>query len=707
MKIKSLKNYFNLYISVIIVSITIIGGITYGYYNYRFKKEKLEQNIKNSIDIYTTFLPGYLWKLEYNNVNSISSLLYSANPYLCRLKIVDEFNNVIFNKIKKTKECKKEFLIEYSKKLYYNKSYVGNIDLEYSNVIYKDEFIKTLLVNILFSILISLFIIFFISKLFNKVINKNIQPIIENLEIIASGNYNINFQKTEFRELNKIIESLNLMINEIRLRDKKNEELSNKLNILINSIPVGLFIFNERGDYIEINDTACEILGMTREEILSKKVYEYSSNEFTLEKGMEIINKIVNYGQHDFEWKLKNKDGKIIDTIGKGRKVIIGDEVFIVIAISDVTYLKKLEKELFKREKLEAVGILAGGIAHDFNNILTSISGAIELIQIYLEKKDFIKAKEKLASLTNPLNKAKSLTHQLLTFAKGGAPVKKKVENLAQIIHDTVNFVLSGSAIEVNYDIDENLMPVEIDPEQISRVIENIILNAKDAMNNKGKIDIKVVNSLDYVKISIKDYGPGISDEIKDKIWDPYFTTKEGGTGLGLSIVHSIIKKHGGEIKVYTEKGKYTDFQIFLPISKKEIKEEEKKKTTEIDYSNKKLKILFMEDDEAIQDLVLDLCKVLGYEAKVANNGEEAIEKYKNEKFDVVILDLTIKGGMGGEECIKELKKIDPDVKAIVYSGYSESEVLKNYKKYGFKAVLKKPFTLNELKEAIKNCLYS
>ncbi len=707
MKIKSLKNYFNFYIALIIVSITIIGGITYGYYNYKLKKAKLEQNIKNSIEIYTTFLPAYLWKLEYKNVKSISSLLYSANPYLCRLKIVDEFNKVIFDKIKNTEECKSKFLIKYSKKLYYNKNFIGSIDVEYSNAIYKNEFIKTLLINILFSILLSIFIIFFISKLFNRLININIKPIIENLEIIASGNYNVNFQNSEFKEINKIIKSLNLMINEIRIRDKKNEELSNKLNILINSIPVGLFIFNEKGDYVEINDTACEMLGMAREEILSKKVHEYSDEGYTLEKGMEIINKIVNEGRYDFEWRLKKKDGKIIETIGKGRKVIIGDEVMIVIAISDVTYFKKLEKEVFNREKLEAIGVLAGGIAHDFNNILTSISGVIELVQIYLENENLIKAKEKLASLNNSLNKAKSLTHQLLTFAKGGVPVKKKIENLSDIIKDTVNFILSGSEIVVNYDIDDNLMPVEIDPEQISRVIENIVLNAKDAMNNKGEIDIKVVNLKDYIKISIKDYGPGIPDEIKDKIWDPYFTTKDGGTGLGLSIVHSIIKKHGGEIKVYSEKGKFTDFQIFLPVNKKEIKKESEKKVAKVDYLNKKLKILFMEDDEAIQDLVIDLCKVLGHEAVIAKNGEEAIKKYKEEKFDIVILDLTIKGGMGGEECIKELKKIDPDVKAIVYSGYSESEILKNYWKYGFRAVLKKPFTLNELKEAIKNCLYS
>ncbi len=706
MKPKSIKNIFNFYISICIIIASIFIPIILGFQNYskniKHFKKSINRNIQNILPIYK----NYLWEIDYKNLEISSKLFFKSRTKLCELTVVNEFNKILYHGDKHQESCAKNNLISFEKKIFYKKKYIGKIILSFSTYFLKDKFKKDIFKAILLSLFLALLIILIITILFDKIVNENFVNISKKLEVISSGQYNINFELTNFKEFDNIVRNLNQMIKEIRIRDIQNKKLNEKLNSLINTIPVGLFILNEKGNYIEINNTVCEMLNMEKDEILSKKIENYSTEKFTVKYGFNVLNKIINEGKYEFEWQLKTKDGRIIDTIGTGVKILFEKELWVVIVLSDITYLKKLEKELTRKEKLESVGILAGGIAHDFNNILTSISGSIELIQIYLEKGDLTKAKSRLRNLNKSTNKAKSLTHQLLTFSKGGAPVKKKVENLSQLIIDTVDFILSGTAIEVNYDFDENLKPVEIDPDQISLAIENIILNAKSAMNNKGTIDIKAVNFSDFVKISIKDYGPGIPPHLMEKIWDPYFTTKKTGSGLGLTIVYSVIKKHNGDIKVYSKEGKFTDFQLFLPIAKLSEKINGKeKKLCKKENSNKNIKILIMEDNEDIQELISELCKVLNYEYVIVKNGEEAIERYKQEKFDIILMDLTIKGGMGGEQCIQKLKTIDSNIRAIVYSGYSDSPVMKEYEKYGFKAVLKKPFRIVEFKDAVEKSL--
>ncbi len=709
MNSKSLKNIFIFYISIAIILICVFGAIFYGYYHYNIEKENFKKNIRENVNTYYTFLSSYLWQLDYENLKNLSNVIFSSNLYLCSLKITNEFNEVIFYKKKNQSSCLSQDIIKIKRNIYKDDKFIGQLEIFYSKIYLKRQLYSIIFFSISIGVLLSLAIIGIILILFKRIIDNRIRKLNENLEIIAQGNYNINFELSNIKEIDKIIKNLNLMLQEIRLREKKNYELTQKLDKIINSMPVGLFIFDEKGRYVEINDTVCELLKMKKEEILKKNVAELSPDEYNIDKGFETLNKIIKEGKHDFEWRLKTKDGEVIEVIGKGRKIILDKEIWVIVALSDITYLKRLERELIKKEKLESIGVLAGGIAHDYNNILTSVFGSLELIQIYLEKGDLIKVKNKLQTLKKSLNRAKSLTHQLLTFSKGGAPVKKQVYNLDEIIKDIVEFILSGTAIEVNFEFDKELQPVEIDVDQISSAIENIVLNAKEALNNKGKIDVKVVNSKDFVKISIKDYGPGIPLEIKDKIFEPYFSTKKNGSGLGLAIVYSIIKNHNGDIKIYSEEGKYTDFQLYLPVAKQTKEKEDKRIIDKINFQSedKKLKILILEDEEDVQDLLIDLCKILGYDAVVTSTGEEAIEKVKEEKFDIAILDLTIKGGMGGEECIKEIRKIDSNIKAIVYTGYSDSPVIKEYKKYGFNAILKKPFSLNELREAIKNCLYS
>ncbi|MBC8554728.1 MAG: transporter substrate-binding domain-containing protein [Candidatus Brocadiales bacterium] len=375
----------------------------------------------------------------------------------------------------------------------------------------------------------------------------------------------------------------------------------------------------------------------------------------------------------------------------------------IVIVHQDITDRKKLEEELQKFHKLESIGVFAGGIAHDFNNLLSVI-----LTNVYILKmKTDPKSKEyiNIESAEKAINRATSLTQQLLTFAKGGAPVKK-TESIIEIIEESAEFVLKGSKIKCEYITSDDLWPVEVDEGQINQVIHNLILNASQSMPEGGTIRISMENSTlgsdtgfpleegRYVKVSVQDRGTGISEAYLQKIFDPYFTTKEAGRGLGLSITYSIIKQHGGHLTAASKLGVGTTFTIYLPASDKQVAEKETEGETLIAGEGK---ILLMDDEELIIDATGQVLAFMGYKTVSSKDGNEAIELYKkametSEPFDAVILDLTIPGGMGGKETMKKMLEIDPAVKGIVSSGYSNDPVMANFRKYGFSGVIVKPY---------------
>jgi nitrogen-specific signal transduction histidine kinase len=375
--------------------------------------------------------------------------------------------------------------------------------------------------------------------------------------------------------------------------------------------------------------------------------------------------------------------------------------------------------ELQKVRQLESIAALSGGIAHDYNNLLTVIIGNISLIQSYLDPDDVIFGLLDEAYEASMI--AKSLTQKLITFSKGGAPLKQAT-SISPMVKSATEFSLSGSNIKCEFKIPNNIHWVEIDKTQISQAIHNLVMNAREAMPKGGTIKVwaenfhitEKTNGLDigkYVRISIKDRGVGIAQENLQKIFDPYFSTKDRGTqkgmGLGLSICHSIIKKHKGDVWVESEIGLGTTFSVLLPAFEGEISEKkptEKVKTTEEKPLTGEGRILVMDDEKMIINLSGLLLNRLGYEAQFANDGSEAIEMYKKamesgKPFRAVILDLTIRGGMGGKETIQNLIEIDPQVKGIVASGYSDDPVMKDYEKYGFKGVVVKPYSMHELGE--------
>ncbi|WP_051617159.1 hybrid sensor histidine kinase/response regulator [Desulfonatronovibrio hydrogenovorans] len=388
-----------------------------------------------------------------------------------------------------------------------------------------------------------------------------------------------------------------------------------------------------------------------------------------------------------------------------------------VMVFQDISHILHLEEERLRKEKLESIGLLAGGIAHDFNNILTAILNHIIMAKSSMIPDD--KNMLKMEAAQKACIRAKRLTQQLLTFSRGGAPIKETT-SLVELIEDTIAFTLRGSNVVSTLKLSRNLWPANVDPGQISQVLENLVINAVQAMPIGGTILIRAENMTagsdhhtpltpgKYVKIRIKDNGKGISQDNLKKIFDPYFTTKQSGTGLGLATTYSIIKNHNGHIEVYSETGKGTEFTIYLPATSKTVVT--KSDSPEETLASGKGKVLVLDDDLEILEVVKEVLDLLGYEPHLVSDGKEVLEKYqkarqKGDPYDLIIMDLTIPGGMGGLETIKRLKAIDPQAKAVVSSGYSQDPVMANYKEYGFSGVLAKPYTIDELGVLLKKIL--
>jgi PAS domain S-box-containing protein len=409
-----------------------------------------------------------------------------------------------------------------------------------------------------------------------------------------------------------------------------------------------------------------------------------------------------------YEFRGVRKDGSIVQLEMFANLSEYNGKPAVQAIIVDITEKRKIEEELLKIQKLESLGILAGGIAHDFNNILTAILGNISIAKLSAKPGD--KVFDRLKEAEKASMRAKDLTQQLLTFSKGGAPIKKTI-SLSKVLKDTATFTLSGSSVECKFIIQEDLWPVEADEGQISQVIHNLIINADQAMPEGGMIEVSAENITigieaalplqqgNFVKMSIKDQGIGMPEDHLSKIFDPYFSTKQKGSGLGLTVAYSIIKNHQGYITADSELGVGTTFSIYLPASKKQLLPEE---IQEVKPIIGKGKILVMDDEEIIREALGEILTTLEYQVGFAKNGEEAIALYKqakeiNEPFDAVIMDLTIRGGMGGKEAIKKLLEIDSNVKAIVSSGYSTDPVMADHQKYGFNGVVAKPYDIQEL----------
>lgn len=372
----------------------------------------------------------------------------------------------------------------------------------------------------------------------------------------------------------------------------------------------------------------------------------------------------------------------------------------------DVTKLRKLERDIAGLQKLASVGVLAAGLAHDFNNILSVILGSIALARIAPREQIY----EHLVDAEKAVIRAKDLTQRLLTFSRAGAPVRKTIST-SDLIKDSVALSCSGRKAICEVVMHDDIWSIDADERQIGQAINSIIITADESMPDGGRIfiscenieigedDSRPLRSGKYVKILIRDQGIGIPEENLGKIFGPPCIGAETERCLGLAATYSIIKNHEGHITVESAAEVGTAFTIYLPASSIHVRP---RRDMEIPLTSGKGKVLIMDDDELVRKVSRKMLKHIGYEVECVRDGPEAIQMYikavkSGKPFDVVIMDLTIPGGMGGKEVIRKLREIDPNVKAIVSSGYTENSVMTDFRDYGFSGIIRKPFNIGEL----------
>jgi PAS domain S-box-containing protein len=462
-----------------------------------------------------------------------------------------------------------------------------------------------------------------------------------------------------------------------------------------------------------------ELVGMTLDQLLTPDSMDLCKK--TLAELLSPENLARQEYPHFFlpQLELRFKDGSrnvYIEVKGSIFKDSQGQPGGMVGVTRDITERKQLEDQFLQAQKMEAVGTLAGGIAHDFNNILTAILGNIGLAA--LDDKIGPRVRDRLAQAEAACLRAQALSQQLLTFAKGGTPVRK-LFSVAELLTESTAFACVGSPVRCEATCPENLWWIEADPGQIGQVFQNLSINAVQAMPTGGTIKVWAENLTlgtdsglplsagRYIKISLRDQGMGIPAKHLPRIFDPYFTSKHKGRGLGLASAYAIIKKHNGHIAVESKPGVETTFHIYLPAV-------ERQGTPQPEEDRELLvgtgKILVMDDEEMVREVLGGMLSRLGYEADFASDGSQAIEKFvkaqeSGQAFAAVILDLTVPGGMGGKEGLAKLLEIDPQVKAIVSSGYSDDPVMADCQKYGFSGIIAKPYKISELDKVLNKAL--
>lgn len=385
--------------------------------------------------------------------------------------------------------------------------------------------------------------------------------------------------------------------------------------------------------------------------------------------------------------------------------------------IQNINDRKRIEENLLKVRKKESVSILAGGIAHDFNNLLTGILGNMALVSKLIA--DNTQAAELLLLAEKAAIRARDLTNKLLTFSTGGSPVTS-VTHLPQLLKETCEFALSGSNVNCEYFFEEPLWPIDMDTPHINQIVQNLVVNADQAMPEGGTIIVTCTNTEIpenhandlppgfYVKLTFSDSGEGIPYQHLEKVFDPYYTTKgfytNKGSGLGLAIVQSVVNKHGGSIEVNSQMNRGTEFIIHIPAIPYSFSPKNNEEKPDI-QSGVGL-VIVMDDEEIVRDVAREMLEELGYTVHTTINGNETLEVYdsltkQGEIIHCVIMDLTIPGGMGGKETVHQLLKKHPSAKVIVSSGYTTDPVMENYKLYGFSEIIIKPYNLNDMSSVV------
>src|SRR5204863_6282384 len=523
------------------------------------------------------------------------------------------------------------------------------------------------------------------------------------------------------------------MIRDVTERKRFERELAaekESLAVTLRSIGDGVITTDVQGRILMLNNEAERLTGCSSQEAIGKPlksvfnvVVDLAAQAKAQQSGYrsEAQSILLNLPENA---TLVSRDGseRIIEEVASPIRDNKNEVAGVVLVFRDITARQRAEAERRKAETLEQLGLLAGGIAHDFNNLLTAIIGNISLASLLLPPDD--EMAERLDDAKNASLRARDLAQQLLTFARGGAPIKKTA-SMTKLIQDTVSFSLRGSRNRSEFEFGDDVAQAEIDAGQISQVIANLVVNADQAMPNGGTLYVTCDNFCydtsdaqipdltpgDYVRVRVRDEGVGIPEKYMKRIFDPYFTTKPKGNGLGLATAYSIVKNHNGLMTVESEVHVGTMFTIYLPAALDQEMPVEAPRTFTPAMSGTG-RVLVVDDEDAIRDLVEFTLTRLGYKLWQAATALEGVNIYREkfgagERFDAVILDLTLPGGMGGKEALKKLIEIDPTVNAIVSSGYATDATMSRYQDFGFRGVIAKPYEAAELGKIVHDVIES
>ncbi|VAW39769.1 hypothetical protein MNBD_DELTA04-1187 [hydrothermal vent metagenome] len=471
------------------------------------------------------------------------------------------------------------------------------------------------------------------------------------------------------------------------------------------------------GHFLHVNPAWLKAFGYNRDEVSNLTIFDLIAPDCQGHCKKTFQQVLAEDKVHQIDTTFIAKDGQRIEIEGSATAIFKdGNPLYSQCIFRDVTEKRKMEEEILKTQKLESIGVFAGGLAHDFNNLLIAVLGNISLAKATAAENTPLAGQLKKAE--KAALRAKGLTHQLLTFAKGGAPIKK-LSGIADLVRDSVDFSLRGSNVKQKYQFAPDLWTAEVDEDQLSQVIQNLVINAGQAMPDGGSLTVTGENITlgsdnhtglpagRYLLLTVSDEGHGISRQDQDKIFDPYFSRKERGSGLGLAVAYAIMKKHDGLITVDSAPGTGTTFSLYLPAARPRF---EKAGKQQYEESTTGGHILIMDDERIVRDVAAEMLDFLGYTNSSAEHGEQAITLYRaamsnGKPFDAVLMDLTIPGGMGGQETMARLLEIDPQATGIVSSGYANDPIMANFTDYGFSAVIPKPYEMDELRTTLAQAL--
>lgn len=497
---------------------------------------------------------------------------------------------------------------------------------------------------------------------------------------------------------------------------EKTEELLGKYTDFFDFAPLGYFIFDQNGLVLEVNHTGAGQLGQEKANLINQPVDSFVAQGYRDMFLMHLRQVFQSQVRQVCELKLRSGNG--MEFYARLESIGVRDSQgnfshYRTIA-SNISKRKRMEEELQRTQRLKSVGVMAGDIAHEFRNIMMIIVSVLSLAKLHFDAED--KVFNLLTQAENAAMRANDLTQRLTSFFRSEVPAKKNAA-LTELLKNTGNCPIKGSGVNPVYSLPDDLWPVEIDERQIGQVISTLIMHADQAMPEGGEIKVTAENVVvgpdeslplkdgKYVKVSVKDQSWGLQKEDLQRVFDPCFSSTAIGNGLGLAASYLIIRKHGGHLSAESELGSGTTFFFYLPAARQRTsllcRDSEQKSYVE------RRRILLMEDEVIVRNTAGQMLEYFGYEVEFAWDGVEAISLYKQAKesghpFYVVIMDLSVPGGMGGMEAVQELLRVDPDVKAIATSGYIDDLVMSDFKRYGFTAAIAKPYQIQELAKTLE-----